>query len=81
MKKTTAIEIINQGDQLWTTSLDIARKFGKRHNNVLRLIRNLDIPEDFYLLNFEEIIRKIPGANQEYFVISRDGIWSAQKNF
>lgn len=39
-----------------TTSLDIARRFGKRHTNVLQLIRNLldQLPKG-YALNFELI--------------------------
>ena len=41
-KKTTAIEIIKQNDQLWTTSLDIAEKFEKKHKNILRAIENLE---------------------------------------
>ncbi len=51
-KKTTAIAIIKQNDQLWTTSLDIAEKFGKRHKNVLQSIENLECSEEFKRLNF-----------------------------
>lgn len=66
-------KIIRKDDQLWTTSLDVAEKFGKRHNNVVRAIKNLDIPNDFQLHNFEQLTRKIPGGDQEYYIISRDG--------
>jgi Rha family phage regulatory protein len=38
----------------WTTSLLIAQKFKKRHDNVLRAIEKLDCSEEFRRLNFEE---------------------------
>ena len=48
-----------------TTSVDVARHFGKRHDNVLREIQNIcsELPED-RLLNFEEtvIIRENPSG-------------------
>ena len=37
-----------------TTSLKIAEIFGKRHDNVLRTIKQIDCSEEFVLLNFEE---------------------------
>ena len=49
-------------DQVTTSSLDVAKIFGKRHDNVLRAIDLLakDIPEDLYLLNFEETVQNRP---------------------
>jgi phage regulator Rha-like protein len=44
-KRMTSREII-------TTSLDVAEKFGKRHNTVLRAIKNLDCSDAFRLRNF-----------------------------
>jgi Rha family phage regulatory protein len=43
--------------QITTTSLDVAEKFGKSHDNVLRDIRNLleSVPATFASLNFEEV--------------------------
>jgi Rha family phage regulatory protein len=41
-------------DHVWASSVDVADHFGKRHNNVLRDIRDLEIPEEFRLLNFEQ---------------------------
>lgn len=35
-------------------SLVVAKIFEKRHDNVVRDIRNLDCSEEFRLLNFEE---------------------------
>lgn len=37
-----------------TTSLAVAKKFGKRHNNVLRAIEDIDCSPEFSLLNFEQ---------------------------
>ncbi len=46
------VEIIN--GRVVTTSLAIAEYFGKRHDNVLRDIRNAEVPDSFRVLNFEE---------------------------
>lgn len=37
-----------------TTSLAVAKRFGKRHNNVLRSIENIDCSSEFSQLNFEQ---------------------------
>ena len=56
------------------TSLDIAESFEKRHDNVLKDIRELKCSDEFRLLNFEETIylndqkRKMP-----MYYITRDG--------
>lgn len=57
-----------------TTSLDVAAHFGKRHDSVLRAIRQLDCSPDFALHNFAECSR--PGANNKpepFFRMTRDG--------
>ncbi len=67
-----SVEII--GGKPTTTSLDVAKHFRKRHDNVLRDIKNLECPEDFALLNFEECSRT--GANnrpEPYVRMTRDG--------
>ncbi|WP_346363901.1 Rha family transcriptional regulator [Pseudomonas aeruginosa] len=67
-----SVEII--GGKPTTTSLDVAKHFRKRHDNVLRDIKNLECPEDFALLNFEESSRT--GANnrpEPYVRMTRDG--------
>ena len=72
--KENQIEIFKKDDQIWTTSLDVAEKFGKQHKNVLRDIRDLECQDkDFYWLNFEPIIREVQGGQSEYYIISRDG--------
>ncbi len=73
------LRVIN--DQVTTSSLDVARIFGKRHDNVLRAIDLLskEIPEDLHLLNFEEtiIIRPNPkggeGIGSRAVKMTRDG--------
>ncbi len=71
--KEIQIEVFEKDEQFWTTSLDVAEKFGKRHNDVVRAIKNLEMPSDFQLRNFAYLTRKIPGGTQEYYTISRDG--------
>lgn len=61
-------------NQLTTTSLKIAERFGKAHKDVLRKVQNLEIPEDFNRRNFalisyvDELNRKKP-----CYEITRDG--------
>jgi Rha family phage regulatory protein len=56
------------------TSLNVADVFGKRHDNVVRAIKRLDIPKEFNLLNFEEITYiDDMGRNQPMYHITRDG--------
>ena len=60
-----------------TTSLDIARHFGKRHDDVLRLIRNLlpQLPADA-LRNFAEGFYTLPNTGEQQhpmYRITRDG--------
>lgn len=61
-----------------TTSLDVARHFGKRHDNVIKAIRALEIPADLHALNFEEMSHPVSIGNgatrQELaFNMTRDG--------
>jgi len=61
-----------------TTSLDIAMRFQKRHDNVVRDIKNLECPVGFHALNFEEMTRKVTigkGAEREerFYRVTRDG--------
>lgn len=55
-------------------SLYVAKFFGKRHDNVLRDIENLDCSKDFHLLNFEAISYKDSyGRKQKRYEMTRDG--------
>jgi Rha family phage regulatory protein len=70
--------VINHKNQVSTTSRLIAQKFGKRHDNVLRAIENLECSTNFQRLNFELSLytRKLSagGSKQEKeFIITRDG--------
>ena len=48
--------VMCEGGDIMTTSLKVSKYFKKRHDNVVRAIRQLkkDCPPDFWLLNFEE---------------------------
>jgi Rha family phage regulatory protein len=64
--------------QAITTSLKVADYFGKRHDIVLRAIKNLDCPEDFRLRNFAESqydVKTPTGGNKTLpmYTITRDG--------
>ena len=61
-----------------TTSLDVAIHFGKRHDNVMRDIKSLECPDDFHVLNFEEMSRKVTVGNgavreERFYRMTRDG--------
>lgn len=57
-----------------TTSLQVAEHFGKRHDVVLRAIRNLECSGDFRLRNFaESVYVNEQGKEQPCFRITRDG--------
>ena len=47
--------VFTDGTTLKTTSRLVTEIFGKRHDDVLRAIRNLDCSEDFKLRNFAEL--------------------------
>jgi len=66
------VSLINQKPV--TTSLNIADVFGKQHNNVLRTIQNLEVPEEFDRLNFEPIsYQDSYDRTQSMYQITRDG--------
>jgi len=57
-----------------TTSVNVAQAFGKRHDNVVRDIRNLGCSDSFRLLNFEETpYRDSQGKEYPSFRMTRDG--------
>jgi len=57
-----------------TTSLLVAEKFGKRHDNVLRDIAKLECSEKFRLLNYEESsYENDQGKVQPMCELTRDG--------
>lgn len=67
-----------------TTSLKVAEHFGKRHDTVLRAIRNLECSDDFRLRNFVECSRineMANGKREPYFEMTRDGFTFAAMGF
>lgn len=57
-----------------TTSLIVARVFGKEHKNVLRDIENLSCSETFNRLNFERITYKdARNREQTAYQMTKDG--------
>jgi Rha family phage regulatory protein len=64
------------GDHLVTDSLKVASVFGKRHDNVLRIIRSLgeNLPSDFNALNFEAVTYiDEKGQSRVSYRLTRDG--------
>jgi Rha family phage regulatory protein len=70
---TTMQLVIDYEHKPATTSLLVAEKFGKRHDDVLRAIRNLECSEEFSLRNFTESNYSLRGKNYPMYIISRDG--------
>ncbi len=73
---TEAVQV--KDGKLVTTSLVVAKVFGKEHKNVLRDVEALDCSDKFRKLNFEPTFRNVPGPNnsirqERYFEVTRDG--------
>lgn len=51
------------GGQITTTSRQIAEHFGKRHDTVLRAIRNLECSAEFHARNFAEMVVAVEIGN------------------
>lgn len=66
------LHIIN--NTVYTTSIEVADYFGKRHDNVLRVIDNLGCSEKFNTLNFE-VVEYIDnkGEKRRMYRMTRDG--------
>lgn len=70
------VEIAKFGreERATVTSLDIAETFGKRHDHVLRDIRELGCSEEFRLSNFgESSYKNEQNKEQPMFYMTRDG--------
>jgi len=74
-KPKNEIMIVDKGgEQLWTTSLDLAEKFGKKHKNIIRAIEVLACSEEFHRLNFQPIFyQDVYGRDQSAYDLTRDG--------
>lgn len=69
---------ISDNNQLTTTSLKIAERFGMAHKDVLRKVQHLEIPSDFQRRNFallQEVTKVGNGGYKKnpYYEITRDG--------
>lgn len=78
MKEVTAFQhypvVVVEDSKPFTTSLNVAQFFGKRHDHVLRDIENLDVPEAFSLPNFgESNYVDSRGKIQRMYKMTRDG--------
>lgn len=67
--------VFEQNGDLVTDSLKVAEVFGKRHDAVLRDVRNLECSEEFNLHNFAEV-DYVDDRNRTYkkYLIKRDGL-------
>ncbi|MFQ2454828.1 Rha family transcriptional regulator [Aeromonas caviae] len=73
----TKIISLQQGQPV-TTSLKVAELFGKRHDDVLKKIRNLECSAEFNLRNFAEVSYEVvqPNggkANYKAYEMTKDG--------
>jgi len=69
---TPVVSIVN--NQVITTSKDVSRFFGKRHDHVIETVRSLDIPNDFRQRNFAAAeYLDDQGKDQPMFNLTRDG--------
>lgn len=69
--------VVHQAD-IRTTSLKVAEAFGKRHDDVLKRLNNMDCSSDFHHRNFAEMIHKVQigkGATRDskYYEMTKDG--------
>ena len=70
----TALVNLGADRSIRTTSRVVAKAFGKEHRNVLQAIRNLDTPEEFNLLNFEQVeFKDDKGRTFPEYTMTRDG--------
>lgn len=70
------VEIVKMGreERAICTSLDVAETFEKRHDNVLKDIREIGCSEEFRLLNFEESsYLNLQNKKQPMIRMTRDG--------
>lgn len=74
MKPEVEIALFNGEQATTTTSLNVAGVFGKRHDNLLQTIRNMECSEEFRLLNFKEATyADDQGKDRPMYIMTRDG--------
>ena len=68
------INITETNGKLTVSSMMVAEHFKKRHDNIIRTIQGLEIPEDFNVLNFEDVkYVDAKGEERPAFHMTRDG--------
>jgi Rha family phage regulatory protein len=80
MKNTDITNFIHlDGERIFVTSLEISNHFEKRHDDVLKAIRNLECSDEFRLRNFAETVhnRQNPSGGKQIgspmYQITRNG--------
>jgi Rha family phage regulatory protein len=73
MSTITSDLVTNHNDVPITTSLKVAEVFGKRHDDVLKSIRNLTSTGKFQSRNFAELTREYQGRQFPYYLMDRRG--------
>lgn len=68
------IRLIQRHNDFFVSSKEVADKFGKEHHNVLKAIDNLQVPETYRLVTFEESTEPdSQGIERRVVMMSRDG--------
>lgn len=71
---TIDLGLIVNNEQVMVSSRTVAEKFGRRHDNILQRIKNLDCSEEFTALNFQvSEYRDSTGRSNSEFLMTRDG--------
>lgn len=74
LASASAPEITVHNGQPATTSLEIARIFGRQHKNVTQAISRIDCSDEFARLNFQPGTYRHPASGEQtMFWITRDG--------
>ncbi|HDO1329330.1 TPA: Rha family transcriptional regulator [Aeromonas veronii] len=69
--------VIAQHGEVFTTSRQVAELFGKRHDNVLAAIENLECSDEFAELNFKVCFENSElqnGKPLKYYSLTKDGM-------
>jgi Rha family phage regulatory protein len=69
----TPIKVFAVKNDIFTTSLDIAKNFSKDHKNVLSIIRDAKCSAEFSRLNFKPSNYEVRGKSYPMFNITKDG--------
>lgn len=65
------VKVVN--GEIVVSSMDVAKRFNKRHDNVILSIKNLECSEEFSRRNFKERDYKVRGRSYPSYDLTRDG--------